>query len=95
MTDLEALRPLFEELDAENRAARTAAEADDMQGWLGHATRAAELHEQLAVRFGWRDEPPEIIADPVTRGDLESIALATGGYAKNKNFIVEYEDDDD
>jgi hypothetical protein len=41
------------------------------------------------------DDDHEIIAGPVHRSDLESIALATGKLYRNPNFTVEYEDDDD
>lgn len=71
-------------------------------GSAGHGDGTPDA-EPLCPHTGedWRGPRPdeedehEVIAGPVTRGDLESIAQATGGYAKNKNLIVEYDDDDD
>ena len=54
----EANRDLFEELDRETKAASEAMDADDMDAWNTHAGRAAELHEEIAKRLGWRITPP-------------------------------------
>lgn len=52
------LRALFEDLDTAQRSASEAMESGDMQGWVEHAGRGAELFEVLAQRFGWRDDAP-------------------------------------
>lgn len=57
MTDFEDLRPLFDELDRERAAVSAALADDDMDTWLEHATRSAELHEEIARRMGWRQQP--------------------------------------
>lgn len=54
--DFTALRPLFDDLDKAAEAARAAMEDGDMQSWLNHAARGAELHEEIAVRLGWREK---------------------------------------
>lgn len=55
--DLAALRPLFDDLHGAAEAAITAMREGDMQAWLDHAARGAELHEEIAVRLGWRETP--------------------------------------
>lgn len=52
--DIESLRPLFDELDGETKAAFAAMQANDMDAWAQHAGRGAQIHEELARRFGWR-----------------------------------------
>jgi hypothetical protein len=53
---VEELRPLFDNLDREQTAARTALDANDMQAWAEHAARGAEIHEEIARRAGWRED---------------------------------------
>lgn len=50
------IRALFDELDAAQKAADAARAADDGAAWLEAAGRGAEIHEELARRFGWREE---------------------------------------
>lgn len=47
---------LFAELDACNKGAREALAANDWDTWATHAGRGAEIHEELAVLNGWRDQ---------------------------------------
>jgi hypothetical protein len=50
------MRDLFRELDEAYRAASAAMAADDMQAWVEHAARGAELFEHFARLNGWREE---------------------------------------
>lgn len=52
--DYGSLRPLFDELHETTQAASAAKVEGDMQAWLEHAARGAELHEEIAVRLGWK-----------------------------------------
>ena len=49
------MRDLFRELDEAHRAASDAFAANDMQAWVEHAGRGAELFEKFARLNGWRD----------------------------------------
>lgn len=53
--DWQALRPLFDELDRDTRAAADAMRRRDMDAWLEHAAAATFMHERIAIQLGWRD----------------------------------------
>jgi hypothetical protein len=48
---------LFTEIDTEHKAASAALAANDMQAWVEHAGRGAELFEKVAHLNGWRETP--------------------------------------
>jgi hypothetical protein len=49
------VRGLFEDIDREYRAAVEAMARGDMEAWVKHAARGAELFEKAAWLNGWRD----------------------------------------
>jgi hypothetical protein len=51
-----AMKDLFREMDDAYQAASAAFAADDMDAWVEHAGRGAELFEKFARLNGWRDE---------------------------------------
>lgn len=70
-------------------------------GMAGHGDGSPDA-EPVCPHAGedWRGSRPdqedhEVVAGSVTAGDLQSVAIATGGDVRSKNFQVEYEDDDD
>jgi hypothetical protein len=48
-------RPLWAELDENQKGCATALAADDWQAWAEHAGRGAEIFEELARLSGWRN----------------------------------------
>jgi hypothetical protein len=52
------LRDLFRNIDDAYKAASAALAANDMQAWVEHAGRGAELFERAARLNGWREETP-------------------------------------
>ena len=57
------MRDLFRELDEAHKAASAAFAADDMEAWVEHAARGAELFEKFARLNGWRDQPQDAPAE--------------------------------
>lgn len=51
----EGMRGLFKDIDREYRAASEAMANNDMDAWVQHAGRGAELFERIARLNGWRD----------------------------------------
>lgn len=72
-----AHRPLWDELDTVQQAVRAAIAADDMQTWGEHASRGAEIYEELARLSGWRDDSPPY--DPVANICVGCPGCLTGG----------------
>lgn len=68
------IRALYDELHEVTQRAMAALEPDgmDMQEWAGHAGRAAEIHEEIARRNGWRvpdrDQPPTPATEETDHG---------------------------
>lgn len=48
-------RPLWAELDQNQKACAAALAADDWEAWAERARRGAEIFEELARLSGWRD----------------------------------------
>lgn len=63
---------LYDELREVTQRAIAALEPDgmDMQEWAKHAGRAAEIHEEIARRLGWRVAPEQTTRRSTTTADV-------------------------